>query len=68
MGEKKRKYLSEADATASAVVGDATRTGEESLRQQLRAVCNGTCDKLAWRGAEVRDGIVDNECEDPLFP
>ncbi|KAM3719071.1 DNA-directed RNA polymerase I subunit [Dirofilaria immitis] len=35
--------------------GSLAISSEQILREQMQSVINGNCDKLAWRGAEVRE-------------
>lgn len=35
--------------------GSLANSSEQVLREQLQWVLKGNCDKLAWRGAEVRE-------------
>ncbi|VDO74577.1 unnamed protein product, partial [Onchocerca flexuosa] len=35
--------------------GSLANSSEQILREQMQSVINGNCDKLAWRGAEVRE-------------
>ncbi|CAJ0587266.1 unnamed protein product, partial [Mesorhabditis spiculigera] len=37
------------------ISGNVSVTGAEALALQLKSITNGTCRKLAWRGAEVRE-------------
>ncbi|CAJ0960345.1 unnamed protein product, partial [Mesorhabditis belari] len=37
------------------LAGNAANTGAEALQRQLQSILEGKCQKLAWRGAEMRE-------------
>jgi len=52
--KKEAKKRREARMSANAVL-DPLMLSDENLRKQLSHVVDGTCDKLVWRAAEVRE-------------